>query len=718
MKKPLQTNMELTPKNTSAKVPQSLMDSSRTEFGSNGVGQISLNTVKGEIPADLHGHMFIVGPVGFTDTPYGDGTPVFNGDGMVYRLDFDRPGEVRLKTKIAKTPCFYADLATRTRRQYNKYRFRNWGNMRFSLTLGLRNLVNTAFLVMKSPQEPNNRLLMTYDAGRPYEIDPVSLKLKTPVGTNQEWRSVVPRIKPFLNQVFPVVLSTAHPACDEHTGEIFTINYGRSIANLLSTVPFVNSINGLPQAVKDFVEPLVDNVISNESVKQFLSMGLKFTQDVFKSSAELGNKLLKPIIGVDVEDFTYLIRWNQKGSLERWKLVLLDGSPVKIEQSVHQIGVTKDFIVIIDTAFKVGVDQILNNPLPDAEKTERALRILLTRPQFPDSKVYIVRRDRLEDGQRPASSTEEIELPVIPLVLPLESIHFAVDYEASNEENSDDSVRKINLYITHNCATDVSEHIRSYDRSAYHPDQNLPSRLDGMLAIGQMDVNRLGRYVIDGDRGVILDSKVVHNQDYTFGVGLITYRERLLSGETPIQIEDIYAHSWGFWEELMPEFIFDLYKNYKYRLISIEEIRKLPQKNKPVYLFRLHTKTMEFADHYQFPLGYMMSSPQFVPRKDGTDSSTDGYIVCTVNTPNQDEIWIFDAKELSPGPVCQLNYPGFNFGYTIHTTWLPKISSYTTNSSGTSDYHISVRQDYEQFVKQQPQAVQDIFEQYIYPNFE
>lgn len=702
----------------SAKVPQSLMNSSRTEFGTNGVPEISLKCIKGAIPTDLHGHMFIVGPVGFEDTPYGHGIPVFNGDGMVYRLDFDRPGEVGLKTEIARTPCFYADSATRTRKKYQRYRFRNWGNMRFSAALGLRNPVNTAFLAIKSPQEPNNRLLMTYDAGRPYEIDPVSLKIKTAVGTNQEWRSAVPQIKSLFNQVFPVVLSTAHPVCDEHTGEVFTINYGRSIENLLSTIPLIDGLNNMPQAVQELVEPLVDTVITNKPVQQFFSMGLKSIQDIMKGSTKLFNKLLKSTTGIEVEDFTYLIRWDGKGNLERWKLVLADCSPVKIEQSVHQIGISKDFIVIIDTAFKVGVDQILNNPLPDAEKTETALRTLLTRPQFPDSKVYIVPRDRLKRGQPTNRKTKEPEITVIPLTLPLESIHFAVDYEASNEEKPDDSVRKINLYVTHNCATDVSECIRSYDRSAYSPQDNLPSRLNGMLAIGQMDVNRLGRYVIDGDRGVIIDSKVVHNQDYTFGVGLMTYRERLLSGETVKQIEDIYAHSWGFWEELMPEFIFDLYKNYKYRLMSVEEILQLPQKPKPVYLFRLHTSTMEFADCYEFRPGYMMSSPQFVPRKNGTDSSTDGYIVCTVNTPDDDEIWIFDAKKLSAGPVCQLSYSGFNFGYTIHTTWLPKISSDTTIGNGTSDYHISVRQDYEELVKQQSEAVQELFEQHIYPKFE
>lgn len=45
------------------------------------------------LPEDLQGHVFIIGPVGFEDTPYGKGTPIFNGDGMVYRIDFNQPGK-------------------------------------------------------------------------------------------------------------------------------------------------------------------------------------------------------------------------------------------------------------------------------------------------------------------------------------------------------------------------------------------------------------------------------------------------------------------------------------------------------------------------------------------------------------------------------------------------------------------------------------------------
>jgi carotenoid cleavage dioxygenase-like enzyme len=51
--------------------------------------------IEGNLPEDLQGHVFIVAPVGTVESgglPFKDGDSLLNGDGMIYRLDFDRPG--------------------------------------------------------------------------------------------------------------------------------------------------------------------------------------------------------------------------------------------------------------------------------------------------------------------------------------------------------------------------------------------------------------------------------------------------------------------------------------------------------------------------------------------------------------------------------------------------------------------------------------------------
>jgi carotenoid cleavage dioxygenase-like enzyme len=64
-----------------------------------------------ELPPGLHGYYFVVGALFQSDNrPQEDGTPLYTGDGMIYRLGFEH-NQAILKTRITKTPCYYADIA-------------------------------------------------------------------------------------------------------------------------------------------------------------------------------------------------------------------------------------------------------------------------------------------------------------------------------------------------------------------------------------------------------------------------------------------------------------------------------------------------------------------------------------------------------------------------------------------------------------------------------
>ena len=672
--------------------PESAMTASRCELSD------ILLKIDGKLPDDLQGHVFIVAPVGTVNSgglPSPDGTHIFNGDGMIYRLDFHRPGEVGVKTRLAKPPCYYADRATRPGTAYAKYQFCNHGLLRFSPDLGLRDELDIAFLQMKFASEEQERLLVTYDAGRPYEIDTETLEVVTPVGANTEWRACLPFSFPF-----PPVLSTSHPAFDAHTNEAFFVNYGKSLGNLLESIRFVYDLEEVPQEVEELFGA-ISQFLERSFLKDLFGRFSRFSQDIF----QLCLTSIEKITGIELKDFVYVISWDGVGDLQRWKLILADGSPVKIEQSIHQIGVTRDYVVLMDTSLKIGPEQLLNNPIPDSLEAERFLRDLLTRPQLPDSIIYIVRRADLKAGQRPVWSQKEVEVVAHRAVIPLESVHFLLDYDNPDGQ--------ITLHAAHLCATDIAEWVRRYDTSEFNPPNPAPSRLRGMLSNGQMDINRLGRYVIDGQSAQILDSKVIYDIHRNWGVGFYTYRDRLPSGQPPEKLENIYWQSLGFWPELLTEFIFNLYKDYKYRAVSVEEILRVPEEGegRPSCLFRLDTITMEIADSYNLPEDHFISSPQFVPRANNEGGSMDGYIVCTVFFKNSNEIWIFDAKALASGPKCKLKHPSLNFGFTMHTAWLPTIAP------RTASYDIPVRQDYENTVKQKSPKIQELFEKDVYPYF-
>ncbi len=184
------------------RIPASLLTHSRAEL------DISLRVLSGKLPSDIYGHLYITSPL-----PWGDGTHVFNGDGMLYRFDFG-DAAVGLRTRLAKTPCYYADQAAAG----TDMAFRNAALARFSPVLGFRNQVNT------TPVPMGDRLILATDGGRPYEVDPASMEVVTPVGAQSEWRPSAGEA--FAGKPFQLQLSAAHPYWDEHTRQLFTIGYG------------------------------------------------------------------------------------------------------------------------------------------------------------------------------------------------------------------------------------------------------------------------------------------------------------------------------------------------------------------------------------------------------------------------------------------------------------------------------------------------------------
>ncbi|MEG4169237.1 MULTISPECIES: carotenoid oxygenase family protein [unclassified Microcoleus] len=259
--------------------PRSVLSVSRDEFGNKEDNPdakdlpLKMNVKEGKLPLDLQGHVFIVAPVGSIDSPDDQGyptnstvypssdgtTPLYNGDGMIYRLDFDNlEAGAFLSSRLVKPPCYYADAAADKCEKYQDLKFKNYGITRISGQLGVRNQLNTAFVHLKFSQDESERLLATWDVGRPYEIDPKTLETVTPVGRNDEWKEVskignMPGKPP---TPFKVIQTSAHPCFDPYTKEMFTVNIGRSLSNILSQfIP-------LDYVFKDFVTVLKQNLTS------------------------------------------------------------------------------------------------------------------------------------------------------------------------------------------------------------------------------------------------------------------------------------------------------------------------------------------------------------------------------------------------------------------------------------------------------------------------
>lgn len=690
-----------------------------------------------ELPPGLYGYVFIVGALFQSeDKPQENGTQLYTGDGMVYRLGFE-DGKATLKTRIAKTPCYYADLATQfyladtyveavpflfkkiTSFFVEKYKifsyfsaFRNGGPSRFSLILGARNQLNTAFL------KTRDRLLLTMDAGRSYQLDPDSMELIEPVGSTEDWFSIFPIISrlTWIN-IFEIYVSSAHYVSDFN-----------NLANKQDELYTTNYSTGYNGKFKQLVNCILDNFWFRKVVKTIY----RLRRGKFEIKREFGR-------------FTYLIRYKfedeQKelaSTMERWRLVLPDGQPVLVEQSLHQLAITEHYIILADIAFKMEFSQIfapfifgflrLANFIKYPRLGSWIYTVFLQAIKpLPFASLYIVDRQDLEKENQ-GDPTEMIpenipEITVKKIQLPREISHFAADYSNLGD--------KITLHVGHVNGWDVTEWITRYDKPV--AGKSLRKDLEGMM-VGSTDLGALGKYVIDGKTGEIESCKIVRDPELTWSPSIYTHRNlsRDLLTETAQEVKNIYWLSLGFMWELIPERIYEAYKLDPRRVIPVEE---LPKENKPITLLRLDTEQMVIVDSYQFPSGTYVSSTQFIlsslPCPEGMDESIHGFIACIVmldpddssqSKDAKDEFWIFHADDFNNKPIYRLSASSgdipLNMAMTIHSTWLPDIyPQQYSEKERCQKRKESVEKDYQHLIENKCKAVRELFDDIIYPHF-
>jgi hypothetical protein len=628
-----------------------------------------------QLPEDLWGYAFFTCPLPpvktFSTDQYARGDRmVLNGDGMLYRLGFEG-GTAILKTRMMKTPCYYADLAAQLLPKFDKigYRFLDGGMVRHSLFLGTRNQMNTAFLATKE------HLLATFDAARPHILDPDSMELLEPIGAASKWQGLAPKQPAWITQVFQPYSNPAHPVCDhlhsiDSAGEFITANYSAGLS-LLSII---------------------------DRFRRW-----------YKDKRGRDGVILKNPWGA----FTSLVRYQfDSNSFEKWRLVLPNGEPVIIQQAIHQMALTEDYIIVGDIAFKIELSQIFAPFLFGGIRKYSvqigywlSLVFLKLVQPLPYANLYLVKRS---DLNRPIPPGEQPTLTAVKIVLPREVSHFVTDYR-----NPDG---KITLMSAHNGGWDVTEWIGEYDESVNLDCETTPAITKGIELLSgantglppvapikclrkefrgfqpaPVDLNSVARYTIDAHTGAVLTANFLSDtgnnpsKRNTWSVSVNTHRNlnRDSELETGEKITSLYWMGWGFTWETIPKRIYRAYRDRDNRVIPVEG---LPQSDMPVSLFRLDTERMEIADSFEFPIGYLARSPQFIPSKDpcppGKDPAIHGYIVCVImsdaepNNPHtvaQDEIWVFHADDLKGKPIYRLSHPNINLGLTIHSTWIPTI---------------------------------------------
>lgn len=704
---------------------------------------LTLQLKSGKVPEDMYGYVFINTPNGTVNSalPYPktnpDGSPnqeysspILGGAGYIFKFDLTEPGVIKLQSSLLKPPSFYADEATKYGTSFHRILgFKNMGIARLSFVLGAAELVGTAVIPVKFKKDDHVKLLATADLGRAYEFDADDLTITKPIGKLKDYVAATPAIVPW---IFKLIQGTAHPTFDPITKELFTVNYTKSVKTLLQASGLLPILQSNPNLIERLIEEVIGELEEKQKESNEEINFEKFIKDLEnKIALEIKEswfwKLMKKIISwfkkeTILEDIVYLLCFTDTKTHNRWRVVDEKGQNITIWQCMHQTSISKDYILLIDGAFKLSLDVLINNPFPNNEKINSFLRQLTTKPQLANTPLYIIKRADLVVGKDTVVAKK--------LDLKPEFIHFTANYPNDNN--------LITIYTASNAAACLAEWVRYYDK--LFPDTPIEQGTEGVLCVGSMDVGRVGKVVIDAENATIKEEKMVFktgNLDSTDGIGphtwlagFYTFRD-FISAEVPTTaIKNIYWQFGALEKRRLTQFIFNLYKDYPNRIVPAEDVKKYSEQGVPLQIARLNTDNMELEDYYQYPDNYTLGAIQFVPRKTpnlNLDPSMDGYLFTTMINGIEEEdnevnylreVWIFDASNLKQGPVCVLTHPEFDFGFTLHPVWVPDIHKGTSEKNKDEEDHT---QEYKSLIdklnKKHRQHVHNIFEQNVYPNF-
>ncbi|NMO22319.1 hypothetical protein HPC49_51960 [Pyxidicoccus fallax] len=592
-------------------MPRNMMNTRRTESVDE-----PLKVLAGRLPEDLRGHVFVAGP------SVRAGTPALASDGLVLRLDFDGAG-AKFTHALMRSPSYYArqrvDAGATARGPLTRAlnRFRDTTLVPASLTLGIQETPNTApFLV-----EGEKLLLVTTDAGRPWAIDPRTLRAVTPLGYRHEWAAAAP--SPW---AFPLLQATAHPA--------------------VAPEPARPASPEAPERQRPRL------FFTNHGPKWPLGPG-----------------------------YTQLVSWDTwEHRLHHWKLVDAATGADVVTASVHQLAVTRDYVVLLDSNFPINFWKIAFQAVaPGMKRAGRLVDWMTSEPSAPQAVFWVVRRADLRPSSETLSAEDAPAVPAYRFQSGGGGLHLAALYENPDDE--------LTLVVAHSPTEDLTHALE--EGEPLINGERVKDWQVGMSTAVPVTRSSVGVHRIDMKR-LRMRSSLYSHDDFTWGLtvfsgpGLVNgeLESHLRMNGTPandvIPPEELalYVNSDGFTADMVPEALYQLYRPV------VGDKEGLPIRDgRAASFFKFFVHSGRF-EGYVLPTGWYGFAPQFVPSaRFPAVPHWKGYLVAlVVSDPSAalppdstgDEVWIFDSQDLAKGPICRLGSRNFEIGMTLHTTFVPE----------------------------------------------
>jgi hypothetical protein len=510
---------------------------------------------------------------------------------------------------------------------------------------GTSNLTNTApipaFPVLGQGGYEGRRVLLSYDAGRPVEVSPLTLEHIAPVGRSSRYHAAVG------SSFSPMIMTSGHPVYDP--------DFEPGKPRLLYT-----------------------NIVPR--VADFLNVNKPIRADL------------------------YLMTWDGgPGEPTAPMRVTVGGKPVILRHaSVHQICVTRNYLIVFNANLVLNTASLLEPLTPmlwrflieqRTEEVPRNLRVfyrwlrIRMREATPDRScpVYFIHKDAIRTALKDGAA----EVPARQIDLAWELTHALADYD------DDDDI--ITLFCQHNIGADPADQMEEGDSLV--GGGTVPSSLLGMFS-SATDLNQVRRHVIDLRSGRVETRAFPEADDranFLLGLNLLPplqlapYLSEYADSDVPNllracrKMDATYWVAGGWLPQTMSTRVFGNFRRGRpddawppRRLLPLSEyIERTQDPNNTAHFFRLDHE-MRLESCYKFPPGWFMAAPIFVPRP-GSTSLRDGYLIAQVWGPDSPsmEVWIWDAANpLDAGPCCTLGAGpyehGIRPGFPLHSSWVDR----------------------------------------------
>lgn len=335
------------------------------------------------------------------------------------------------------------------------------------------------------------------------------------------------------------------------------------------------------------------------------------------------------IVSDPVRGTLAVVRWDGASTdVQRWPI-----AGARLPQSMHTVGQTRHWLVLVDCAFRADPVEILGDG-------ERTITNLVEEP------VWLLRKDAVE-----AVPVGEPVQPAAVLVARPEVNHYYPTW---------DDTDGIRVLFEHTPDTDLAMCLRPGDADA--TGAPVDPRLHGLYN-HPMAPARVSLYDLDPVAGAVLDVATAADPDRWWATQLSALDWSLEGQRRPTVHHQLFT---GWRPDGVSRRSLDLYAGRVDRAT-------LPRDEIPAALVTFGRDGLEERSSFTFDADGYATSPVFVPRPGGQPGGHDGWVLVFELRDDGFRVEVFDAADVGAGPIAGLRAPsGEVVPFLVHSAWMPE----------------------------------------------